>query len=430
MPEVRTASADAPGSAAEPQRNLRRFVVRIIGAVVVLASLFFLLPRDRLIAALSGFSTEIWLAGVSVYLCLHLIGIAKWRMLMNAAGAGISFSHTARCYYYGLFGNTFLPSVIGGDIVRAGLAMKISHSRSAVLLGSVADRAIDSLGLALVAGTGALLIPMTLGDNPRNVFWGFAILVFTAVALSAVMFLTLPARRFPFPIRRKLVHIRLALHSLAKQPLKMLLALIAALSLQTAQVVMNFWLGRLALIQNATFLMWLFVWPLAKLAATVPLTQGGIGVREAAQGMLFLPLGVSIEKAVATGLIFQAIVIAGNLLAGMLALVIGRFAKPTARLVTEREPVLNHGHRSGLLGLFTAGGIMFFGVNSLAIAVGTGSVGKAWVDWMAMWPGLDASFAGSLAGIVYVAVPGYLLGRLVGNFSHHRRLHITGTRVG
>jgi hypothetical protein len=293
--------------------------------------------------------------------------------------------------------------------------MKISRSRSAVLLGSVADRAIDSLGLALVAGTGALLIPMALDDNSRSVFWGFAILVAAASALAAVLLSILPARRFPFHLRRKLVNLRLAFRSLAGQPLKMLLALGSVLVLQTAQVVMNLWLGRLALIQNATFLMWLFVWPLAKLAAMVPLTQGGIGVREAAQGMLFLPLGVSIEKAVATGLIFQTIVIGGNLLGGLIALLIGRVATSPDKPAEKRHAVRKNAHRSGLIGLFVTGGIGFFCVNTLAIAFGTGSIGTVWVDWMAPVPGLDASFAGSLAGFLYAAIPGYMLGRLAGN---------------
>jgi len=419
LPDVKACLDNAAETARPPRRNWRSFAFRVGGSLLALASLYFLLPRDRLLASLSGFSIGIWLAGISVYLCLHLIGIAKWRMLINAAGAGIGFAHTARCYYYGLFGNTFLPSVIGGDILRAGLAMNISRSRSAVLLGSVADRAIDSLGLALVAGAGALLIPMALDENSRRVFWGFAVLVIVSTVLASVSLLILPAHRFPFRIRRKLVNLRLSFRSLARQPLKMLLALVSVLALQTAQVVMNLWLGRLALIQNATFLMWLFVWPLAKLAAMVPLTQGGIGVREAAQGMLFLPLGVSIEKAVATGLIFQTIVVGGNLLGGLIALLIGRFASSQTGPAAKRTTVRKDTQRAGVTGLFITGGIGFFCVNTLAIASGTGSIGTAWVEWMASVPGLSASFTGSLAGFAWAAAPGYLLGRLVGIAGRH-----------
>ncbi len=407
------------GTEGAPQRNWKRFIIRIGGSVLVLALLFLILPREQLIEALSGFSTEIWLAGVSVYLCLHLIGVAKWRMLINAAGAGLSFAQAARCYYYGLFGNTFLPSVIGGDILRAGLAMKIGRSRSAVLMGSVVDRSIDSVGLALVAGIGALLIPTALDENSRRIFWGFALLIGIAAAGMLLVLFLLPARRFPFGVRRKLVKVRLTAGLLFKRPGKVMVALIAVMVLQTSQVVMNLWLGRLALIQSATFLMWLFVWPLAKLAAMVPLTQGGIGVREAAQGMLFMPFGVSMEKAVATGLIFQAIVISGNLFGGVLAGLIGRFG-PSAVHSHDDVSAAGNAHRWGIMGAFLLGGILFFNANTLAIAHGTGSVGPAWVNWMALLPGYGASFAGGCVGFAYGACAGYLLGHLAANHGFTR----------
>ncbi len=410
MAEVNPASRRA-GIVAEPQRNWKRFIIRIGGSVLVLALLFLFLPRDQLIAALSGFSSEIWLAGVSTYLCLHLIGVAKWRMLINAAGAGLSFAQAARCYYYGLFGNTFLPSVIGGDILRAGLAMKTGRSRSAVLMGSVVDRSIDSLGLALVAGIGAMLIPTALDENSRSIFWGFALLIAAAGAGTLVLLFMLPARRFPFKARRILVKVRSTGRLLLKRPGKMLVALISVLVLQTSQVVMNLWLGRLAMIQNATFLMWLFVWPLAKLTAMVPLTQGGIGVREAAQGVLFMPFGVSIEKAVATGLIFQAIVISGNLFGGVIAAVIGRFGSSDTSFQND-VPAPVSDHKRGILAAFIMGGILFFVANVLAIAYGTASVGEHWVGWMTQLPGYGASFAGSCAGFAWGAGAGYLTGRL------------------
>ncbi len=158
--------------------------------------------------------------------------------------------------------------------------------------------------------------------------------------------------------------------------------------------------------------MWLFVWPLAKLTAMVPLTQGGIGVREAAQGVLFVPFGVSIEKAVATGLIFQAIVISGNLIGGVLAALIGRFSPSAAATVEVDEFAPSRAHQRGMLGAFILGGILFFIANTLAIAYGTGSVGVSWVSWMAPFPGFDASFTGGCVGFAYGVVPGYLLGRL------------------
>jgi uncharacterized membrane protein YbhN (UPF0104 family) len=65
---------------------------------------------------------------------------------------------------------------------------------------------------------------------------------------------------------------------------------------------------------------WLFGWPLAKLAAVLPLTQGGIGVREAALVALLAPFGAPGSLVLAAGLVWEGVVIAGGLIAGAVAL--------------------------------------------------------------------------------------------------------------
>jgi len=94
--------------------------------------------------------------------------------------------------------------------------------------------------------------------------------------------------------------------------------------LQTVLVALNWRLGIAVGITGIPLYVWLFVWPLAKLSGLLPVTQGGIGVREAAQAVLFKPFGVAAYQAVATGLIFEAVLISGGLLGGLVMLALGR----------------------------------------------------------------------------------------------------------
>jgi uncharacterized membrane protein YbhN (UPF0104 family) len=71
---------------------------------------------------------------------------------------------------------------------------------------------------------------------------------------------------------------------------------------------------------------WLFAWPLAKLAAVLPLTQGGIGVREAALVALLAPFGAPGALVLASGLVWEGIVISGGLLSGLFALIQRQFS--------------------------------------------------------------------------------------------------------
>ena len=308
----------------------RHPAVRLAGTVIVLALLFTVLPAGELLAAMRRLPMSAWVLAIGTYLALHLIGVIKWRLLVNGAGAGLPFLDAVRAYYSGLFGNTFLPSIVGGDVVRAGVAFSVVRSKTALLLGSLVDRVQDVVGLGLVAGAGALLSPRALAPESRSVFIALGGLLFAA-ALGALLAWTLfPSRRLPFRLRRRLVGVRRAVRATASRPSRLVIALLLGMALQGLLVVLNWRLG-VAIGIEIPLYVWFFVWPLAKISGLLPVTQGGIGVREAAQAALFAPFGVSAVMAVATGLVFEVVIISGGLLGGAIAFLLGRVGDGTGR---------------------------------------------------------------------------------------------------
>jgi glycosyltransferase 2 family protein len=308
----------APVEAPRKRSLLRHPLVRIGGSAAMLALLFTALPFSDIAAAIRSVPAWVWPAALAMYMSLHLVGVAKWRMLVNTAGAGLSFRTAARAYYMGLFGNTFLPSIVGGDVVRAGVALRASRSKSGLVLGSLVDRLLDVVGLAAVAGIGALLSPRALDAQSRRIFLTLgAVLAVGGLAALAVVAM-IPMRRLPWKVRRKLVLVRRAVRATIRRPQALASAFLMGMALQSLLTVLNWWLGRVIGIDIPLYV-WLFVWPLAKIAGLLPLTQNGIGVREAAQAVLFAPFGVSAAKAVATGLVFEVVIISGGLLGGLIA---------------------------------------------------------------------------------------------------------------
>lgn len=305
------------------RRARRRMAARVAGSGLILAALLTFLPFDQLLAALARIPVPVWALSVLAYLTLHLLGVTKWRLMVNAAGGGLSMGATVRCYYYGLFGNTFLPSLVGGDLVRVGLALRLARSRSGVLVGSLADRTLDVLSLASVAGIGVLLLPRALDEQGTRVFWLLGVALLVAVVAALLVGATLPVGRLPYRVRRILARLRSSLRAMARRPAKFAAALALGICLQTLLVMLNAWLGSACGI-DIPVTTWLFVWPMAKLSALLPLTQGGLGVREAALAALFSPFGVPPVLAVAAGLIFQGVIISGGLLGGLLAYLLAR----------------------------------------------------------------------------------------------------------
>jgi len=322
-------SAKKSSSGARPS-FWRSPLLRISGSVLVLAVLLIFVPYSQVWSAIKRIPASLSLGLLGGYMVLHLIGVAKWRLLINLAGADLTFGQAVRCYYGGLFGNVFLPSLVGGDLVRGGMAFLVSRSRPAIVLGSLIDRAGDVIGLATVAGVGVLLLPSSLDPQSRRVFLAVVVTLTLAGALGVGMLFAIPVRRFPYRVRRIMVKLRRGIRAMAGRPGRVFLALSLGVVLQVTQVGINAWLG-VASGLHIAFGAWLFAWPLAKLSALLPVTQGGIGVREAALVVLLVPFGAPKALSAAAGLVFEAITTIGGLIAGLIAFLVGRLSPATTR---------------------------------------------------------------------------------------------------
>jgi len=313
----------APDATGGAGRFPLRWVLRLLATVAALALLAWWLPFDQLWSSIRSVPLAMWPVAIATYLGAHLLGVVKWRLLVNTAGAGLGARQAVHAYYWGLFGNLFLPSLVGGDVVRAGVAMRHARSRSAIVLGSLVDRVQDVIGLGAIAAVGAMLAPRALDDTSRRIFVAFLLIMGVGAVAGLLMLRFFPARRVPFRIRRLLVRVRQALRATAARPGALVTAFTLGIGLQSALILLNWELGRLIGI-DIPIHVWFFVWPLAKMAGLAPVTQGGIGVREAAQAALFAPFGVSAVQAVATGLVFEVVIITGGLLSGGIALLTRR----------------------------------------------------------------------------------------------------------
>jgi len=302
----------------------RRLAIKLGGSALILGALLYFLPFHQLWSTIKQIPPFLSLGLLGAYMALHLLGVTKWRLLINLAGADLTFPQAVRCYYLGLFGNNFLPSLVGGDFVRAGLAFRLSNKKTAIVLGSLIDRVQDVIGLLGVAAMGALLLPRALDPHSRRVFVGVGILLLAAGALGVGVMFMIPVRKLPLRIKRIMVQLRRGIRSVIKSRGRVALCFCIGMLLQTLQVAINYPLAEASGL-HIPFYFWLFAWPLAKLSSLLPVTQGGIGVREVALVALLAPLGAPPVLTAAVGLVFEAITIVGGLIAGVIAFVMSRF---------------------------------------------------------------------------------------------------------
>ncbi len=319
----------------EKRRRGRLLITaRWLAAMAVLGILLHFLPWHLLSEAIQRVPLPRFIFILIGYLLAHAVGVAKWRMVVNTAGAQLDYRTSAQCYAGGLFATLFLPSIIGGDVVRLAVGLRRSPNPAAVLAGNVADRFLDMSAQAGLVLLGILLlpgsVPMALRNQARHAVYVFAGVAAIAIVLVGLLYRPLLRGR-SVRFRRRLGRLRFALRSVSRRPHVLFFGWILGTAIQTTFLTLT----ALLAISCGLFLPlrdWFFAWPLAKLAALLPLTQGGIGVREAALVGLLSPFGAAPHLVLAAGLVWEGVVILGGIVAGITAFLLGRKEATPERL--------------------------------------------------------------------------------------------------
>jgi glycosyltransferase 2 family protein len=157
-------------------RNRQR-LVQLVGTVLAIALLVFLLRDDgwrEIVAAMRQIQIAnlFWVA--LLFLISRLAVVARWHVLLRSGGVNIRFKDSASLTFTGLFASNFLPTTIGGDVIRLGGAMQMGFDRAVCLASIAADRVIGMFGMFMVAPLGLVYSWNVLPANPLSLsFLGF-----------------------------------------------------------------------------------------------------------------------------------------------------------------------------------------------------------------------------------------------------------------
>jgi hypothetical protein len=212
-------------------------------------------------------------------------------------------------YFEGMFVNLCLPTSIGGDVLKV-LRIGGTRSKQAAATTVVADRASGVVALILLLGLGILLrldsplaktfVPLALA---ASILIGVMVLVVGRSALARVETSAHILGRLlrATPIITKAPWPRVIAWALVVQGLN-----VAAVAAAAQAIGANISVAGL-LIATET----------ASLAAALPVSVAGIGVREATLPMLLAADGVPRAAAIALGLTWSAIVLAIGMVGGI-----------------------------------------------------------------------------------------------------------------
>lgn len=135
----------------------RQRIVEVVGTVLAIGLLVYLLDKDgsdEIVTAMRqiNFIDLVW---VAVLFIISRIAVAlRWHVLLKSGGIAIRFKDSLSLTFTGLFASNFLPTTIGGDLVRLAGAMQLGYDRAVCLASIAADRLIGMLGMAMTTPFG------------------------------------------------------------------------------------------------------------------------------------------------------------------------------------------------------------------------------------------------------------------------------------
>jgi uncharacterized membrane protein YbhN (UPF0104 family) len=147
----------------------RQRALQLIGTLLAIVFLIFLLKEegwDEILAAMQAIKLADLLWVAILFAISRIAVVWRWHILLQSGGVNIRFKDSLGLTFTGLFASNFLPTTIGGDVVRLAGAMQMGFDRAVCLASIAADRLIGMLGMAMTTPIGLAYSWNTILGSP------------------------------------------------------------------------------------------------------------------------------------------------------------------------------------------------------------------------------------------------------------------------
>ncbi|MEK6222327.1 MAG: flippase-like domain-containing protein [Chloroflexota bacterium] len=262
-------------------------ILRWVGTLIAMALILYLLTQqgwEEILSAIQkiGF-TRIGLALLFVLGSRFSI-IARWYTLLTAVGEPINKRDVAEITFAGLFASNFLPSTVGGDVVR--LAGAIQKGGSGTISGAslIVDRLVGMAGMLLVSPIGFY-------------YWLSAGIIFPGAGMGLPLFLAVEAgdggsflRKTFGKLRGLIGKVWDAFSRWWQNPKALFIALFYTLS-HMGFLFLSWQLLLTGMGESLSYWQIGGLWTLVYLITLVPISINGLGVQEVAIVFFYATVG-------------------------------------------------------------------------------------------------------------------------------------------
>ena len=279
------------------------FYARVIISLLIVVYLAKLIDWDRLNTVIPTLRYYYgWQAFVLIIISLLMMSL-RWSFLLRKLGIYQTVINSWRYYMISVFYSMVLPGVIGGDVVRVALSIKEHVTKKTIIaLSAVVERVCGLtiiLLLALLASSFITGISYA-STNVHYIILCIVSFVFCSAALF-YFFIKFPPRKILICsdndgfIIRKVSDIIKIMRQISIAQICVILCF--SFLAHFADICGSYYLAKSISI-NQPFLFFLLVMPLVYIMTILPISLGGLGVREGVLTFFLVKVGVLASDAV------------------------------------------------------------------------------------------------------------------------------------
>lgn len=278
-----------------------KFNIKSVLTFAVTVILIYLVVRkvgvENLLETLSH--TDLRFMAISIILTpvLLLVSVIKWQILLKSQGVFVSVWRLFLLYLVGRFFSQFLPSNVGGDVVRAYELKSDTNDLAGAAASVFMERFTGFVTLVLMT----LLVLVTNVALLKNLVLAGTLLA-ALLAMIVILWLVIDDRPLEFLLGRlkgqffqkyllKLKKLHRSVQRYKDQKRAILLAMLWSVVFYAGAAI-GLYINARAFHSPVPFLGMLVILPILMLVAMMPITFNGIGLQEWAYVLLFSWLGL------------------------------------------------------------------------------------------------------------------------------------------
>lgn len=297
--------------------------LRVSISIVLLIFLFRQVDEKSVLETLKHADKSLLLLAFGILIFNHILCLLRWQMLLKAVKIHLPLKRTIISFSGGIFFSLFLPSTIGGDLMRS-IDLAAHTKRPKEIIATVfLDRLSGYIGLTILTLVSLILGWKLVGD--KSVVLSVAIITSILIGVLLVLF-----NKFIYARINKLLHspnagkirelirnLHQEIHLFRHNKKIIVYNLMISVIIQAISPLTFFVISRSLGLKLDMIYFFVFL-PIIGAITLLPISIGGLGLRDATTIFFFAKAGVSKDLAFSMSLLGFSFVLISGILGGLI----------------------------------------------------------------------------------------------------------------